>query len=126
MSSEVSSVRLKASNLNYIDSSGVASLLFARKLATRFNAIFIFESVSEGVARVINLASLGSVLGLPPANNITDQFKIGANSLSGVDAKAPEFSDSDALAIFQSESPTLEVDRKIKNTQLNIKAGTFS
>ena len=48
--------------LEYIDSSGVALMLFTKKLATDQNLIFEVEALSENAQKVINLAGLASIL----------------------------------------------------------------
>ena len=101
MSSDITSVRVNAQGLNYIDSSGVASLLFMRKLCTRFGSSLVFESISASAARVIQLANLDAVLGLPKAASIATQV---APQNQHVRMVEPKFSDADALAIFQNDS----------------------
>ncbi len=48
--------------LEYIDSSGVALMLFTKKLAAEQNLIFEVEALSENAQKVINLAGLASIL----------------------------------------------------------------
>lgn len=48
--------------LEYIDSSGVALMLFTKKLATDQNLIFEVEALSDNAQKVINLAGLASIL----------------------------------------------------------------
>ena len=48
--------------LEYIDSSGVALMLFTKKLATDQNLIFEVEALSENAQKVINLAGLAGIL----------------------------------------------------------------
>lgn len=48
--------------LEYIDSSGVALMLFTKKLAADQNLIFEVEALSENAQKVINLAGLASIL----------------------------------------------------------------
>jgi anti-anti-sigma factor len=101
MSSEVTSVIVFADNLAYIDSSGVASLLFMRKLAARFGSQFIIESISSSAARVIQLANLDNLLGLKistPVTSLVDSKKSNPSSPS------LKFSDADALAIFKNNT----------------------
>lgn len=103
MSSDISIVTVCAKGLDYIDSSGVASLLFVRKLCTRFGASLVFESISAPAARVIQLANLDSVLGLPKAASSAAQVATPQNMAATM--VEPKFSDADAMAIFQNESP---------------------
>jgi anti-anti-sigma factor len=104
MSSDVTCVNVNAASLTYIDSSGVASLLFMRKLCTRFGASLVFESISAPAARVIQLANLGSVLGLP---NVAPSAAHAASPQTvAAQLVEPKFSDADAMAIFQSDLHT--------------------
>jgi anti-sigma B factor antagonist len=103
MSSDVASVSIDAQGLDYIDSSGVASLLFIRKLCARFGANLVFETISEPAARVIQLANLDSVLGLPKAAYAASQTS--APKVMATRIVEPRFSDADALAVFQNDSP---------------------
>jgi hypothetical protein len=126
MSSDITSVHINASGLDYIDSSGVASLLFMNKLCTRFNANFAFDQVSASAYRVITLANLDSVLGLPKSQTDSVEKRSSLPSLSTTNKfVAPEFSDADAMAIFQSNPPAPSVDRDQAGS-FEIKPGSFS
>jgi anti-sigma B factor antagonist len=97
MSSDVNEVRVDAGGLTYIDSSGVASLLFLRKLATRFNSNFLMLTISDAAARVIQLANLDTVLGVITASRVSP-----AGQSAGAAANdAFQFSDADAMNLFQ-------------------------
>ncbi len=48
--------------LEYIDSSGVALMLFTKKLAADQNLIFEVEALSDNAQKVINLAGLAGIL----------------------------------------------------------------
>jgi anti-sigma B factor antagonist len=96
MSSDVHSVQVNAAKLDYIDSSGVASFLFMRKLCTRFGANLVISAISVPAARVIQLANLDSVLGLPKAVPLPMADK------PAFQAPMPAFSDEDALNLFKS------------------------
>jgi anti-anti-sigma factor len=135
MSTEIATVRLIAIDLTYIDSSGVASLLFMRKLASRFNANFIFQSVSDPAARVISLANLGAILGLPKAefSNEINNKNLIVNSIEP--NRSPEFSDTEALAILRTDetfSSDVTIDEPLAKTinptpeSLTIRPGSFS
>jgi anti-anti-sigma factor len=126
MSSDITVVRIDASALSYIDSSGVASLLFMRKLCTRFNANFSFDVVSQAAARVISLANLDSVLGLPKVSANTPVAQVQHATTSNAQLTAPpEFSDADAMAIFQNDVP-LPKESKGEPSSFEIKPGSFS
>ena len=52
---------IQGSDIEYIDSSGVAVLLFSKKLAEESGLKFKIESLSENASKVIQLAGLGSI-----------------------------------------------------------------
>jgi len=94
ISSDVSVVQVSAGEVDYIDSSGVACLLFIHKICSRFGSSMVFKDISPKAARVIELANLQSYLGTP---------RIIANASTGVNSAAqpePKFSDQDALNLF--------------------------
>jgi anti-sigma B factor antagonist len=95
MSSDVHSVQINAERVEYIDSSGVASLLFVRKLCANFGAILVISTISVPAARVIHLANLDTVLGLPKAIPFPSAYKPAPES------SMPAFSDEDALNLFK-------------------------
>ncbi len=97
MSSDVNEVRVDAGGLTYIDSSGVASLLFLRKLATRFNSNFLMLTISDAAARVIQLANLDAVLGVTTASRVSP----ASQSVAAAASDGFQFSDADAMNLFQ-------------------------
>jgi anti-anti-sigma factor len=127
MSSDVTCVNINAASLAYIDSSGVASLLFMRKLCTRFGAGLVFDSVSDSAARVIQLANLDGVLGLPKATSSVAQTGLQQNMAARM--VEPKFSDADALAIFQNDSPAalpMAISKVAEAGTFEIKPPSFS
>lgn len=128
MSSDITTVRVNAGGLDYIDSSGVASLLFVRKLCTRFGSTMMVESISESAARVIQLANLDTVLGLPRANSPSASSSVSESQFSAVSpAVAPKFSDADAMAIFQNDAPVVSAPKSPEPSgSLEIKPPSFS
>lgn len=128
MSSDITSVRVNAGGLDYIDSSGVASLLFVRKLCTRFGSNMVVESISDSAARVIQLANLDSVLGLPRAAAKTaDHASSQPQHTAATLAPAPKFSDADAMAIFQNDAPLVSAPKAPEPSgSLAIKPPSFS
>jgi anti-sigma B factor antagonist len=101
MSSDVHEVQIDAGALTYIDSSGVASLLFLRKLATRFNAKFVMLAVSDAAARVIQLANLDALLGVKaPSSSAYVSPTVVADGLKNTTPTHLTFSDADALDLF--------------------------
>lgn len=67
--SDVTSVNVNANDTDYIDSSGVALLLFVKQQAEAKGAVFEFASASAAVAKVIELAMLTAVL---PISHVAD------------------------------------------------------
>ena len=124
ISSDTLAVHLLASDVTYIDSSGVASLLFIKKLCQRFGCKFVFESISTQVIRVIELANLGIVLGLSSGPS----YKVQATNIDKPTNQVvvePKFSDSEALAIFQNDLDSERIISEKSNT-FQIKPGSFS
>lgn len=126
MSSDITSVRVNASGLEYIDSSGVASLLFMRKLCMRFNANLIIESISPAAARVIQLANLDVMLGLPKAVSVFAPLSASVDAGSNAVMHEPKFSDADALAVLQSNSYTEPTVPHVDVGSFAIKPPSFS
>ena len=94
MSPETAEVTLDASQVEYIDSSGVASLLYMNKQCAKIGAIFNIKSISEPAARVINLAKLDSILGIN-ASKVIKQISVQTSPIS--------FSELDAISIFETK-----------------------
>jgi anti-sigma B factor antagonist len=94
MSPDISSVTLDAGGVDYIDSSGVASILFINKLCSRSGKGFFIKSISEAGAKVILLAKLESILGLTDSV-IRRTDPISINHVS--------FSELDAVSIFETK-----------------------
>lgn len=128
MSSDITAVRVNAGGLDYIDSSGVASLLFVRKLCTRFGSNMVVESISDSAARVIQLANLDTVLGLPRATAKSATQAPNQASYSAVSpTPAPQFSDADAMAIFKNDSPAVSAPKAPESIgSVEIKPPSFS
>ena len=62
-------VRVNANDTDYIDSSGVALLLYVKQQTEAKGAVFEFASASAAVAKVIELAMLSAVL---PISHVAD------------------------------------------------------
>ena len=95
MSPEIAEVTLDASQVEYIDSSGVASLLYMNKQCAKLSKTFNIKSISESAARVINLAKLDSILGINSSKVI---------KLSTVNSSSISFSELDAISIFEAKN----------------------
>jgi anti-anti-sigma factor len=100
MSSDVKEVQVDAGGVTYIDSSGVASLLFVRKLATRHGAPFNISALSDAASRVIHLANLGVLLRTQnfdkkSAPSTEPTLTAGHQPMADL-----SFSDADALNLF--------------------------
>lgn len=133
MSSDIQVVRVDAGSLDYIDSSGVAALLFMKKLCTRFNAKFAVTHISEAAFRVVSLAKLDAMLGVSATSLGASTMPLGgtSNAFDGgqaTKAQAPSFSDADALAIFQNDSPLVGAPAAPATNAgtFEIKPGSFS
>lgn len=115
ISSEIKIFRIKANDLSYIDSSGVACLLYLRKLCIRFDVIFVIDSISQAATRIIRLAKLDAVLDLPSsASDISKYFEL--DKPSNINA-TPEFSNTDALSVFQENISSFSVENTDKNSE---------
>lgn len=66
---DATSVSVSANDTDYIDSSGVALLLFVKQQTEAKGAVFEFVSASAAVAKVIELAMLSAVL---PISQVAD------------------------------------------------------
>ena len=60
--SDISRLEIDASEVSYIDSSGVAVLILARQHCTRNNMTLALPSISEAVHRVLQIAKLDGML----------------------------------------------------------------
>ena len=66
---EFKKLAIEGSELEYIDSSAVALLLFSKKIAEENGLTFEILSLSDSANKVINLAGLSSVLKTKESNN---------------------------------------------------------
>jgi anti-sigma B factor antagonist len=67
MEDGVSDVSVQAADVTFIDSSGLGGLLAARAMVVEASGRFRFGPMTDAVARVIDLAGVGDLLG-PAAN----------------------------------------------------------
>jgi anti-anti-sigma factor len=91
MSQDLGAVVVDAEGLTYIDSSGIAALLYLRKSCARYNARFIVEFISEAGYRVAQLAKLEGLLGLPKPYKVQSPSGgdwAGAGAVAGAGAGA--------------------------------------
>ena len=95
MSPDILNVTVDAGNVEYIDSSGVASILFINKICSRSGKGFSIKSISEAAAKVIRLAKLDSILGVTEA-----VIKKSEPVLN----KQVSFSELDAASIFETKN----------------------
>jgi len=95
MSPEINEVTLDGSQIEYVDSSGVASILFINKLCSKSGKRFFIKSISESAARVISLAKLDSILGI--SNSVIHKS-------TPQESKSLNFSELDAISIFESKN----------------------
>ena len=80
ISQEIGAVFINAEDLTYVDSSGVAALLYIRKACMRVNARFNVETISEAGYRVAQLAKLEGLLGLPKPQVVQASIDSGWNN----------------------------------------------
>ena len=66
---EFKKLAIEGSEIEYIDSSAVALLLFCKKIAEENGLTFEILSLSDSANKVINLAGLSSVLKTKESNN---------------------------------------------------------
>jgi anti-sigma B factor antagonist len=103
---------INGESLEYIDSSGVALMLFTKKLASEQNLIFEVETLSENAQKVINLAGLSSILKVK-------------NVAKGEAASSPSKTADDGLDLsFDNLFDDLTEDTK-SNNDIKIKPGSF-
>lgn len=87
--SDISRLEIDASEVSYIDSSGVAVLILARQHCTRNNMTLALPSISEAVHRVLQIAKLdgmlpiGDVVSAPEPEEFS--FGDGDDALGGGD-----------------------------------------
>ena len=87
--SDISRLEIDASEVTYIDSSGVAVLILARQHCTRNNMTLALPSISEAVHRVLQIAKLdvmlpiGEVVSAPEPEEFS--FGDGDDALGGGD-----------------------------------------
>ena len=87
--SDISRLEIDASEVTYIDSSGVAVLILARQHCSRNNMTLALPSISEAVHRVLQIAKLdvmlpiGEVVSAPEPEEFT--FGDGDDTLGGGD-----------------------------------------
>lgn len=107
-----------ASEVDYIDSSGVALLLFIKKLAQDQGLIFEISKISENVHKVIKLAGLDGIL--KPKN--VGQVPSTSNSTSLDDVKLDNLFDSE----IESHSEAVKKDQIEPDlSSVDIKPGSF-
>jgi len=94
MSPDIIEVALDASQIQYIDSSGVASILYINKICSSSGKKFIVKSISESAARVISLAKLDSILGISAGIVRANTTHVNTEVV---------FSELDAISIFESK-----------------------
>jgi anti-sigma B factor antagonist len=94
MSPDIIEVALDASQIQYIDSSGVASILYINKICSSSGKKFIVKSISESAARVIRLAKLDSILGISAGIVRANTTHVNTEVV---------FSELDAISIFESK-----------------------
>lgn len=87
-------LEIDASQVTYIDSSGVAVLLLARQHCSQNNITLSLPSISEAVNRVLQIAKLDAMLPIGEVVAAADSGVMGLGT--GADAETPA-TDDDAL-----------------------------
>lgn len=77
---------IDASQVTYIDSSGVAVLLLARQHCSQNNITLSLSSISDAVNRVLQIAKLDAML---PIGEVVDTADSGVMGLGAAEAAAP-------------------------------------
>jgi len=78
---EFKKLAIEGSELEYIDSSAVALLLFSKKIAEENGLTFEILSLSDSANKVINLAGLSSVLKTKDSNNKNTKSESASDDL---------------------------------------------
>ena len=81
---------IQGEGLEYIDSSGVALMLFTKKLANEQNLMFEVESLSDNAQTVINLAGLANILKVKNIPKTEEATPTAAPNAAPSQVKAPE------------------------------------
>jgi len=72
ISNDFDEVSIDMSRVSYIDSSGVASILFIKKVSDRLNIRFDISSISSPAFRVLQLSKLDILLNIKSSVTYTD------------------------------------------------------
>ena len=76
----VKSFVIDASDVSYIDSSGIAVMLLAKQVAERSSATFVITAVSPMVMKVLELAELDQVFKIQSVGSSNDQKPASGSS----------------------------------------------
>ena len=80
INTDFKSVSVDMSFVEYIDSSGVASILFIKKTCDRLNINFAIEAISYSAFRVLELAKLNIVLNIKSSALVQDSVQANSNA----------------------------------------------
>ena len=109
---------IDAEEVEYIDSSGIALLLFIKKLAQDQGLIFEISKISENVHKVIKLAGLEGIL----KSKDIGRTSIASNATSLEDVKLDNLFESE----IESHSQEVKTDQSVLNlNSVDIKPGSF-
>ena len=115
---------IQGKDLEYIDSSGVALMLFTKKLANEQNLMFEVESLSDNAQKVISLAGLAGIL---KVKNI-EATTAAASNAAPSQVKAPaadlslDFAFDDLLDDVKESAPAKSTT---DNDPIKINPGSF-
>ena len=90
VSTAVKSFTIDASDVSYIDSSGIAVMLLVKQVADRSSATFTITSVSPMVMKVLELAKLDQVFKIQSVSSASSEEQKPA---SGAPGSSTDFSD---------------------------------
>ncbi|AKO65003.1 hypothetical protein VI34_03735 [Methylophilales bacterium MBRSG12] len=98
---------IECGETEYMDSSAVALLLFAKRVAEENQMVFEIKSISASAKKIIDMAGLGAVFSLPQATEQVDENPQGENSVE----ESPELdlsaADDDLELNLSEEEPQL-------------------
>lgn len=98
---------IECGETEYMDSSAVALLLFAKRVAEENQMVFEIKSISASAKKIIDMAGLGAVFSLPQATEQVDEKPQGETSVE----ESPELNlsaaDDDLELNLPEEEPQL-------------------
>ncbi|WP_438997419.1 STAS domain-containing protein [Candidatus Puniceispirillum sp.] len=130
----ITQLDIDASDVTYIDSSGIAVLLLARQHCLQNNITINFMTASSAIYRVLQMAKLETIL---PITKVIDHVEdTGALGLGGGDAFSASFAGDDPISHAQQnddplmqnlldEADTISDDNEVETLLLNMDSPEF-